>query len=160
MSKNCKYMKQKINKGVWCIYNKERVSKELCSGCEYKEYENSTKSLQKKMQRSAVKGKKHKLTEATDIPTALKKKVWERDKHRCIFCGTLVPWNLANSHYIKRSQLGLGIEQNIMTNCERCHELFERSTKRKQMKEQAKQYFISLYPSWNEKKLKFSKYKK
>lgn len=37
MSKNCKYMKQKINKGVWCIYNKERVSKELCSRCEYKE---------------------------------------------------------------------------------------------------------------------------
>ena len=41
--------------------------------------------------------------------------VWERDNHRCIFCGKLVPYNLANSHFIKRSQGGLGIEQNIMT---------------------------------------------
>lgn len=151
-------MKQKINKGVWCIYNKERVSKELCSSCEYKEYKNSTESLQRKMQSSAIKGKKHKLTKATDIPTALKKKVWERDNHRCIFCHTPVPWNCANSHYIKRSQLGLGIEENIMTNCERCHELFERSPKRKQMKEQAKKYLISLYSDWNEKELVYKKY--
>lgn len=151
-------MKQKINKGVWCIYNKERVSKELCSGCEHKGYKNSTESSQKKMQRFAIKGKKHKLTKATDIPTALKKKVWERDKHRCIFCDALVPWDLANSHFIKRSQLGLGIEQNIMTNCEQCHNAFEESSKREDMKKIAKEYFLSLYPNWNEKELVYKKY--
>ncbi len=149
-------MKPKINKGVWCIYNNERISRELCSKCTHKEYD--FPSDKKVIKNKTIKGKKHKLTKATDIPTALKKKVWERDNHRCIFCHTPVPWNCANSHYIKRSQLGLGIEENIMTNCERCHELFERSPKRKQMKEQAKKYLISLYSDWNEKELVYKKY--
>ena len=158
MSNNCIYLKQKLDRTIYCKKQNKTITFKNCSGCEHKEYKNSTESSQKKMQRFAIKGKKHKLTKATDIPTALKKKVWERDKHRCIFCGTIVQWDLANSHFIKRSQLGLGIEQNIMTNCEQCHELFERSPKRKQMKEQAKQYFMSLYPSWNEKKLVYKKY--
>ena len=52
----------------------------------------------------------HKVTKATAIPKAVKLKVWKRDKHKCIFCQTPVSWNYANSHYIKRSHLGLGIE--------------------------------------------------
>lgn len=155
---NCVYLKQKLDRTIYCKKQDKTITFKDCSGCEYKEYENSTESLQKKMQRSAIKGKKHKLTKATDIPTALKKKVWERDKHRCIFCGTPVPWNLANSHYIKRGQLGLGIEQNIMTNCERCHNLFEESSQREQMKKIAKEYFLILYPDWDEDKLVYKKY--
>lgn len=155
---NCVYLKQKLDRTIYCKKKDKIITFKDCSGCEYKEYD-STESLQKKMQRSAIKGKKHKLTKATDIPTALKKKVWERDKHRCIFCDAPVPWNLANSHYIKRGQLGLGIEQNIMTNCQRCHDLFEESSKREQMKKIAKEYFLSLYPDWNEKDLVYKKYK-
>jgi len=154
-------MKPKINKGVCCIYYNERVSKELCSKCNiYDRYisaENTADLYRKKC--SKINGKKHKVTKATDIPTKLKKKVWERDNHKCIFCRTPVSWHYANSHYIKRSQLGLGIEENIMTNCERCHKLFEETSKRDQMKIQAKEYFISLYPNWNEDKLVYKKYR-
>lgn len=159
MSK-CRYIKQKINKGVWCIYNKERVSKELCSRCNLKDKYNKEDCIIKKKNIKPIKGKKHKLTKATEIPKEVKLKVWERDKHRCIFCGKEVPWNLANSHYIKRSQLGLGIEQNVMTNCERCHALYDDSLYREEMKEKAKKHFMILYSDWDEKNLIFNKFNK
>ena len=60
-------------------------------------------------------------TKALMITKDTKLQVWERDNHRCIFCGRYVEWNYANSHFIKRSQGGLGIPENIMTNCQECH---------------------------------------
>ena len=46
---------------------------------------------------------------ATSIPAEVKKAVWERDNGRCIICGAPGnPW----CHYIPRSALGLGVEQN------------------------------------------------
>ena len=103
---------------------------------------------------------KSKRTKALEISKQVKLKVWERDNHRCIFCGRYVEWNLANSHYIKRSQGGLGIEENIMTNCVRCHKDFEETSRRKEMKIFAKNYFMAKYPNWNEKKLVYRKYKR
>lgn len=152
---NCVYLKQKIDRTIYCKKQNKSIAFRECSGCEFREFKSSTV---KSAEFCNKHYKKHKLTKATDIPTKLKKKVWERDNHRCIFCHTLVAWNYANSHYIKRSQLGLGIEQNIMTNCERCHKLFEESSEREQMKEKAKNYFLSLYPDWNEKDLVYKKY--
>ncbi len=151
---NCVYLKQKIDRSIYCKKKDKTITFKECSGCEYKKYKESTRVKQHKTSLG-----KHKVTKATDIPTKLKKKVWERDRHKCIFCDTPVTWHYANSHYIKRSQLGLGIEQNIMTNCERCHKLFEESNQREQMKEKAKDYFLSLYPDWNEKDLVYKKYK-
>ena len=157
MSK-CKYIKQKINKGVWCIYNDKRVSRELCSKCNLEDrYNKEDYTIKKNSINKPIKGKKHKLTKATEIPKEVKLRVWERDNRRCIFCKKEVPWNLANSHYIKRSQLGLGIEENVMTNCERCHKLYEESSQREQMKEIAKNYFMSLYHGWDEKNLIYKK---
>lgn len=149
---NCVYLKQKMNRTIYCKKKNENITFKDCSNCEYKEYlfPDVRKPITKKT-------KKHKLTKATDIPTKLKKKVWERDNHKCIFCGTSVSWHYANSHYIKRSQLGLGIEKNIMTNCERCHKLYEESKYREPMKDYAKNYFISLYPDWNEGNLVYKK---
>lgn len=48
--------------------------------------------------------KKKKRKDFTDIPTKLKEIVWERDKHKCIYCGKYVPKNCANAHFVKRSQ--------------------------------------------------------
>ena len=101
---------------------------------------------------------KSKRTQALEITKKTKLVVWERDNHCCIFCGRYVEWNYANSHYVKRSQGGLGIEQNIMTNCDRCHKLFEETKYRPQMKEYAKKYFMSKYPNWNENDLIYRKY--
>lgn len=158
MSK-CINIKQKINKEVWCKYHDKKLTKELCLNCEHREYKENNNIAVKNVTKVSrpIKGKKHKLTKATEIPKEVKLKVWERDKHRCIFCGKEVPWNLANSHYVKRSQLGLGIEENIMTNCERCHALYEESIYREDMMLYARKYLMNLYPNWDESKLIYKK---
>lgn len=43
-----------------------------------------------------------KRSKACDISPKVKKKVWERDNHCCIICGS--PYAMPNAHYIKRSQ--------------------------------------------------------
>ena len=102
---------------------------------------------------------KSKRTKALEIDKKTKLIVWERDNNRCIFCHRYVTWNYANSHYIKRSHGGLGIEQNIMTNCDKCHELFEREPSRSKMKPIAIKHFQSKYDNWNEEDLFYKKYK-
>ena len=128
-----------------------------CSNCKYKEYKGNKKSTL--IKKSPIKGKKHKLTKETEISKKVKMTVWERDNHKCIFCQKEVPWEYANSHYIKRSQLGMGIPENLMTNCERCHNLFEVSTYREKMKEFARNYLINKYDYWNEEMLIYKKNK-
>src|SRR5574344_1627493 len=68
-----------------------------------------------------IKGKKHKQTKKTDIAKEVQKAVWERDNHKCIICNKEVSIKYANAHYVKRSQGGLGVEQNIVTLCPECH---------------------------------------
>ena len=72
-----------------------------------------------------------KRSKACEISKETKLIVWERDKHRCVICGKYVPVACANAHYVKRSQGGLGIEQNIVTLCLKCHyeEDFGKDTK-------------------------------
>ena len=68
---------------------------------------------------------KSKRTKATNISPKVKQKVWERDQGRCVICGN--NYNvMPNSHFIRRSQGGLGIEQNVFTACtnftpNKCH---------------------------------------
>ena len=61
----------------------------------------------------------HKSTKDCDISTAVKATVWGRDHGQCILCESAAA--KPNAHYIPRSQLGLGIEQNIVTLCWKCH---------------------------------------
>lgn len=150
---NCKYMKPKINKGTWCTRDDIR-----CTNCNNKEY-NKPKCTKILKNCAKIKGKKHKLTKATEIPKKIKLIVWERDEHKCIFCGTLVTWHYANSHFIKRSHSGLGIDpKNIMTNCYKCHKLFEESKHREEMKEIARNHFKEKYTDWKEEDLVYKKY--
>lgn len=58
-------------------------------------------------------------TKAKAISIKTKKRVWERDGGVCIICGN--PNAEPSCHYIRRSQGGLGIEQNIVTLCARHH---------------------------------------
>lgn len=64
---------------------------------------------------------KSKRSRACEISQKVKEIVWNRDNHRCISCGKWVPMACANAHFIKRSQGGLGIPENIVTLCPRCH---------------------------------------
>ena len=96
----------------------------------------------------------HKQTKATSIPAATKQAVWERDGGRCVLCGRPGnPW----CHYISRAQGGLGIEQNIVTLCDKCHSDFDQSAKRRRMKEYIKWYLKMIYPGWDETKLIYKK---
>ena len=100
----------------------------------------------------------NKRTEALAITKKVKLEVWERDDHKCIFCHKPVSWNLANSHFIKRSHGGLGIPENIMTNCAECHQMFDDSKYRKYMLPKAEAYLKSKYVGWNRDNLRFTRY--
>ena len=99
---------------------------------------------------------KHKRTKATDIPKKVKERVAIRDDGRCIICGQL---GIPNAHYIKRSQGGLGIEQNIVTLCIHCHHEQDFGKNSKEYTSKIKEYLQAYYgEDWNEKDLIYSKY--
>lgn len=97
---------------------------------------------------------KSKKTKAVDIPKAVKDSVWERDGGRCVLCGSFKA--LPNSHYIRRSAGGLGIEQNIVTMCIVCHNAFDGSG-RAHLLPKVESYLRRIYPDWNKDKLVYKK---
>lgn len=104
---------------------------------------------------------KHKKSKATDIPQKVKDKVWERDGHRCIICGS--PTAMPNAHYISRANDGLGIEQNVVTLCtmgECCHDKYDHGTEEEQevIRIQIEEYLRSHYPGWDDMKLTYDKF--
>lgn len=101
----------------------------------------------------------HKRTLATSIPKEVKRKVWERDNHACIYCMRYLPVEFANSHFIKRSQGGLGIEQNIVTACSKCHWKYDSTYHYTKMYEYTLNYLKSKYPDLKIEDLVYNKYK-
>ena len=156
----CKYLAIRSKKNVkycYCRLLKKEIDFSACKSCNNKEFK-TYKQLQASKPITEYKFKKHKLTKHTEIPLKVKKEVWERDNHKCIFCGKEVPLFNANSHYIKRSHNGLGIPKNIMTNCDECHNKFDDSVLRKSMLIQARKHFKSKYKDWNEDDLIYKKW--
>lgn len=156
----CKYFTIRTknkNKYSYCRLLRKEIDLNACKSCSDKEYK-IYKQLQASKPIKEYKLKKHKLTKETDISQKVKKEVWERDNHKCIFCGKEAPLFNANSHYIKRSQLGLGIPKNIMTNCDECHDKYDDSIFRKEMQIKAKRHFQSKYEDWNEEDLVYKKW--
>ena len=87
----------------------------------------------------------------------VKRNVYRRDGGCCIFCGRPVSVYHANSHVISRAYGGLGIEQNIMTNCIECHRLYDQSIQRKKMQEIAIKHMIRIYGEFDKENLVFKK---
>ena len=100
----------------------------------------------------SYKGKRAK---ATDIPQKVKKIVWERDGHRCIFCGN--PEAMPNAHVISRAKGGLGIPENVVTLCRRCHDVIDNSTHRLSMLMFCSLYLSRFYPGWTADQVTFKK---
>ena len=100
---------------------------------------------------------KSKRAKACDITQKVKKIVWERDGECCIICGN--PVAMPNSHYIRRSQGGLGIEENVATMCMNCHHIYDNGSGERQerIKEAFRDYLMSCYPGWNEDNLVYRK---
>jgi len=99
---------------------------------------------------------KSKRSKACDISKAIKDAVWERDGARCILCGSRAAF--PNCHFLSRAQGGLGIEENIITACIKCHNAYDNSEHRSAIKIQIREYLMSIYPYWHEKNLIYRKY--
>ena len=95
------------------------------------------------------------MTTACDIPPQVKAEVWERDGGRCILC--LSPEAAPNAHYIPRSHGGLGIPENIVTLCRRCHERYDNSADRPFLREEIRAYLMEIYLGWDEENLIYRK---
>jgi len=66
---------------------------------------------------------KNKRTIATDISAKVRKEVKDRDNY-CVSCGT--SYNLQIAHvYLRRSQGGLGIKENLCVLCYKCHMILD-----------------------------------
>jgi 5-methylcytosine-specific restriction endonuclease McrA len=104
-------------------------------------------------------------TKALGIEKKVKEAVAERDSFDghpcCLLCGTPAPVDkpLAFSccHYISRSQGGLGVEENIVTLCPRCHMRYDQSTDREQIRAFLRRHLQEHYPHWDENKLTYTK---
>lgn len=156
---NCKNLKFRTKKGtkyLYCNLKKEQITFEDCKQCANKEYKIQKCTIKPKTL-CKIKGKKHKLTKATSISMKVKKEVWERDNHKCIYCGKPVTVEYANSHFIKRSQLGKGIPQNIVSACSLCHDKYDFGINVQAMANYTREYLKSKYENWNEEDLKYKK---
>ena len=99
---------------------------------------------------------KSKRAKACDISKSVKDRVWERDNHRCIICGSNQA--MPNSHFIRRSQGGLGIEENVVTMCMRCHMMYDQGSDRRAIEAYTENYLKNLYPGWNREMLIYKKW--
>ena len=106
-------------------------------------------------------------TKALGIPLKVKEAAAERDSAGswpcCVICGTPAPtYNrlaFSNAHYIPRSQGGLGVEENIVTLCPKCHRMYDQSAHRGIYRAMIQAHLKSKYPLWDESKLTYQKEK-
>ena len=107
----------------------------------------------------------HIRTKALGITIRVKEEVADRDSFdghpNCILCGLPAPVNdqlaFSNAHYISRAQGGLGIEENILTLCPKCHRRYDQTTDRAMLKPFFGRYLKEHYPEWDESKLIYRK---
>ena len=98
------------------------------------------------------------MAKACDISPSTKVNVWERDNHKCIFCGQLVLVSCACCHFVPRSQGGLGIEQNILTACPDCHREMDNGLHTAEYDKKAEAYLRQIYgKDWTKEKLIYKK---
>lgn len=96
-----------------------------------------------------------KRTKATDIKPSVKSHVWDRDGQHCVVCGNHEA--MPNAHYIRRSKGGLGIPENVVTLCSKCHHEFDNGKNSIHYQAIIRDYLKTQYPSWNEQNLIYRK---
>ena len=89
---------------------------------------------------------KSKRTKACETKPKVREAVEKRDNYCCIYCGKS---GRGEGHFIKRSQGGLGIEQNIITVCRWCHHQMDDGKDRALYIAKAEKYLKDHYPDWN-----------
>ena len=100
-----------------------------------------------------------KRSKACEISQKATTEVWLRDSCSCIYCKKWVPKSCANAHFIKRSQGGLGIEENIVTLCPNCHYEEDHGQNTQLYEDYIENDLKGIYgANWNKEKLIYKKY--
>lgn len=105
-------------------------------------------------------------TRAVSIPKSVKDAVKHRDGDFCILCGR--PGDPV-AHVVRRSQMGMGVEDNIVTLCPRCHYAYDEGLYKQEMaaigfrsrleiKAYIYHYMRRHYPGWTPESVKYRKW--
>ena len=110
-----------------------------------------------------------KYTRKLEFSPKVRKRIKERDHGACIFCEMgyttegatgmdLIPCDIM--HFVPRSSLGLGIEQNGALGCRYHHNLLDNGNKglRPDMLRRFESYLRRCYPDWDKSKLVYNKF--
>ena len=111
----------------------------------------------------------HTYTKKLQFSVETRKKIYIRDNGRCIFCRIGYCMEGASGmmldikdimHFVPKSQMGLGIEQNGAVGCRYHHSLLDNGNKglRREMLDRFEAYLKSLYPGWDREELIYRKY--
>lgn len=113
--------------------------------------------------------KPHKYTGKLRFDQKTRKRIYSRDQGTCIFCN-MGYLNECTSemllgikdvmHFVPKSRMGLGVEQNGAIGCRYHHNLLDNGNKglRQDMLERFETYLRSLYPDWDKEKQVYRKY--
>ena len=113
--------------------------------------------------------KPHKYTRKLQFDARTRKKIIARDHGECIFCVKGYHMECTSGmlleikdimHFIPKSQMGLGIEQNGAIGCRYHHNLLDNGNKglRREMLGIFENYLKYMYSDWNKEKLVYKKY--
>lgn len=93
----------------------------------------------------------------TEISAKVRAKVKERDSwdgaNCCIWCGS--SYGVQQHHFIERSRGGMGVEQNLVSLCYKCHARLHSGEK--QIEDFCEEYLKTLYPNWTEESVIYRK---
>ena len=68
---------------------------------------------------------------------------------------------IPNAHLVKRSQNGLGIEENVFCACPKCHNEEDNGKNSKELEAKAERYLKKYYgKNWSRDKLVYKKYER
>lgn len=111
----------------------------------------------------------HKYTRKLQFPKKTRERIYQRDNGQCIFCMMGISKGRAEwldleakdiMHFVPKSSLGLGVEQNGAIGCRYHHTLLDNGNKgmREEMLQKFEGYLRSRYPDWDKEKLVYKKY--
>jgi len=132
MNKNCKNLKQKIDRSLYCKMLNRKISFRECSGCEFKEY-NEGKKISVKKNKTIAKLERDRFSILTN------------DLTKCIICGKKKEH--LHEVYSGRNRSNSMKYGCVLPLCSNCHlEIHNNSVLSNHYKVLAQQAFIKVYP--------------